>query len=101
MDKESDEYKEILRYLIETADVPHHINDKNMDENERKEHAQTTKELTQDDLEGYYQVVNIYKVCRDEERKGFTKKIGNERLLYHGSRISVRNSSINQSSPYY
>lgn len=91
MDKDSDEYKEVLRYLIESADIQQHINDKNMDEDERKEYAQSMKGMTEDDLSGFYNLVNIYTVNRAEERKAFAKKIGNERLLYHGSRISVRN----------
>mmetsp|Transcript_13026 Transcript_13026/g.21686 ORF Transcript_13026/g.21686 Transcript_13026/m.21686 type:complete len:337 (+) Transcript_13026:550-1560(+) len=34
------------------------------------------------------EVVNVYSVCRAEERKRFTKRVKNHRMLYHGSRIA-------------
>lgn len=89
MDKKSAEYKELLQFLIETAEPQDFVNNKNMDEDERKERLQNIKEMTLEDLENYYNLVNIYTVNRAEERKAFAKKVGNEKLLYHGSRISV------------
>jgi poly [ADP-ribose] polymerase len=88
LDKKSAEYKELLQFLIETAEPQDFVNNKNMDEDERKERLQNIKEMTLEDLENYYNLVNIYTVNRAEERKAFAKKIGNEKLLYHGSRIS-------------
>jgi poly [ADP-ribose] polymerase len=32
-------------------------------------------------------VKNLYRICRDAEREQFNKAIGNERMLFHGSRI--------------
>jgi len=86
LDKKSKEYKEMVRFIIETHERQDHVNDKNVDKAELKETLQRLKEMGEDELP--FQIVNIFKVCRQEERKAFAKKIGNEKLLYHGSRVS-------------
>jgi poly [ADP-ribose] polymerase len=77
LDEKSKEYKEVVAFLKKT--------EFRKDPDDEEDNAEQNVD---DDEELIYQVTRIVKVTRAGERKAFNKKIGNERRLYHGSRIS-------------